>query len=52
MPEGGNLTLSSAVLFDDQGKRAPSAIQITDIVVKVRDPEGEVPLLKGGAPVQ
>jgi hypothetical protein len=50
--EGGNLTLSSAVLFDDQGKRAPASIQITDIVVKVREPEGEVPLLKGGAPVQ
>lgn len=49
MAEGGNLTLSSAVLFDDQGKRAPSAIAITDIVVKVREPEAEVPLLKGGA---
>ncbi|MFT3708533.1 MAG: hypothetical protein QM817_12850 [Archangium sp.] len=52
MAEGGNLTLSSAVLFDDAGKRAPSAISITDIVVKVREPEAEVPLLKGGALVQ
>lgn len=50
--EGGNLTLSAAVLFDDAGKRAPSALQITDIVVKVRDPEGEVKLLQGGAIVQ
>lgn len=50
--EGGNLTLSAAVLFDEAGKRAPSALQITDIVVKVREPEGEVTLLQGGAPVK
>ena len=50
--EGGNATLSSAVLFDDQGKRAPSSLSITDIVVKVREPEGEVSLLTGGAVVQ
>ena len=50
--EGGNTTLSAAVLFDDTGKRAPSSLPITDIVVKVRDPEGEVVLLKNGALVQ
>lgn len=50
--EGGNTTLSSAVLFDDQGKRAPSTLPITNIVVKVREPEGEVTLLRDGAPVQ
>lgn len=50
--EGGNATLSSAVLFDDKGKRAPSALNITDIVVKVREPEAEVSLLQGGAVVQ
>jgi hypothetical protein len=50
--EGGNVTLSAAVLFDEQGKRAPSTLSITDIVVKVRDPEAEVPLLQGGAVLQ
>lgn len=50
--EGGNVTISPAVLFDDQGKRAPSALSITDIVVKVREPEAEVSLLHGGAVVQ
>ena len=46
---GGNVTLSSAVLFDELGKRAPSKLTITDIVVKARDPEAEVTLLRGGA---
>lgn len=46
---GGNATLSPAVLFDEAGHRAPNALQITDIVVKVREPEAEVPLLRGGA---
>lgn len=50
--EGGNATLSSAVLFDEKGKRAPDGLAITDIVVKVREPEAEVPLLQGGAVVQ
>ncbi len=48
---GGNATLSPAVLFDDAGKRAPSTLSITEIVVKVRDPEAEVQLLHGGAPI-
>jgi hypothetical protein len=50
--EGGNATLSSAVLFDEKGKRAPSALQISEIVVKVREPEAEVVLLRGGQPVK
>lgn len=50
--EGGNATLTAAVLFDEKGKRAPDGLAITDIVVKVREPEAEVPLLQGGAVVQ
>lgn len=49
--EGGSATLSSAVLFDENGKRAPGKLQITDIVVKVREPQAEVSLLRGGAAV-
>lgn len=52
MPAGGNATLSSAVLFDDKGKRAPSTLTISDIVVKVRDPESDVSLLVGGQPAK
>lgn len=50
--EGGSATLSPAVLFDADGKRAPARLSINDIVVKVREPEGEVKLLAGGLPVQ
>lgn len=49
---GGNVTLSPAVLWDEAGKRAPSSLTINDITVKARDPEAEVPLLRGGAPVR
>lgn len=49
--EGGSATLSAAVLFDEQGKRAPAKLQITDIVIKVRDPEAQVALLHGGVPL-
>lgn len=52
MPAGGSATLSSAVLFDDAGKRAPATLTISEIVVKVRDPESDVPLLKGGRVAQ
>ncbi|MCC6336672.1 MAG: hypothetical protein IT380_22115 [Myxococcales bacterium] len=45
---GGNVTLSPAVLFDANGKRAPSTLAITDITVQVGDPEATVVLLKGG----
>ncbi|MEW5741119.1 MAG: hypothetical protein AB1938_19510 [Myxococcota bacterium] len=47
---GGNITLSPAVLFDANGKRAPSTLQITDITVQVGEPEATVVLLKGGTP--
>lgn len=47
---GGNVTLSPAVLFDQQGKRAPSSLRITDITVYVHEPEATVVLLKGGQP--
>jgi hypothetical protein len=49
---GGNVTLSPGILWDEAGKRAPSSLTISDITVKARDPEAEVPLLRGGAPVQ
>ncbi|MFZ5443682.1 MAG: hypothetical protein ACOZQL_26985, partial [Myxococcota bacterium] len=38
MPAGGSATLSSAVLFDEAGKRAPATLSVTEIEVKVRDP--------------
>lgn len=47
---GGNVTLSPAVLFDADGKRAPSTLQVTDITVEVREPEASVVLLKNGVP--
>jgi hypothetical protein len=50
--EGGSATLSSAVLFDTEGKRAPARLAITEIVVKVRAPEAEVTLLTDGVPVR
>lgn len=48
--QGGNITLSPAVLFDDTGKRAPSSLIITEIVVHVLEPDATVVLLKGGSP--
>jgi hypothetical protein len=48
--KGGNITLSPAVLFDANGKRAPSTLQITDITVQVANPEATVVLLKHGMP--
>lgn len=50
--EGGSATLSAAVLYDADGKRAPARLAITEITVKVREPEGEVTLLRGGVPLQ
>ena len=47
---GGNVTLSPAVLFDAEGKRAPSTLKVTDITVEVREPEASVVLLRGGVP--
>jgi hypothetical protein len=45
---GGNVTLSPAVIFDAQGKRAPATLQITDIEVHTAEPEASVVLLRGG----
>lgn len=45
---GGNVTLTGAVLFDEDGKRAPSNLLITDIELKVQEPEGTAVLLRGG----
>lgn len=44
------VALSSAVLFDAKGKRAPRGLRITDIVVKVAEPEADVGLLLKGQP--
>ena len=49
-PNGGNITLSPAVVFDAAGNRAPSSMRITDIEIRVRDPEESVVLLRGGVP--
>lgn len=48
--QGGNATLSPAVLFGRDGARAPSTLRITDIVVTVQKPEASVVLLEGGQP--
>jgi hypothetical protein len=45
---GGSIALSSAVLFDEAGKKAPSALVVTDIVVSVLEPAETVVLLRGG----
>ncbi len=45
---GGNVTLTGAVLFDADGKRAPSSLVITDIEMKVQEPDGAAVLLRGG----
>jgi hypothetical protein len=49
---GGSVTLSSAVLFDAKGQRAPANLVISDVVITVRDPEAEVPILKAGQPMK
>ena len=48
--EGGSTVLSAAGLFDERGRSAPPRLLITDIAVKVRDPEAEVMLLGGSVP--
>jgi hypothetical protein len=48
---GGNVTLSPAVIFDANGNRAPKSLQIRDIEVRSSDPEATVVLLKGGVPL-
>ncbi len=44
----GSLTISSAVIFDSSGNRAPSSMRVTEIEVRVTEPEGAAVLLKGG----
>jgi hypothetical protein len=51
-PNGGSVTLSSAVLFDAKGQRAPANLVISDVLITVRDPEAEVPILQGGQPMK
>jgi hypothetical protein len=48
LESNGGITLSPAVLFDADGRRAPSTLRIADIEVRVTDPEGTVTLLQGG----
>lgn len=45
---GGSITLSPAVLFDAAGKKAPSGLAISDVTIRVREPEADVVILKGG----
>jgi hypothetical protein len=47
---GGTVALNPAVIFDARGNRAPSSLDITDIQVRVVDPEATVVLLKAGVP--
>lgn len=49
---GGSIALSSAVLFDQAGAKAPSALVITEIVITVSEPNETVTLLRGGQPVK
>lgn len=49
---GGSVTLSSAVIFDTKGNKAPSDLRITDIEVHTLEPEARVKLLAGGQPAQ
>lgn len=49
---GGSVTLSSAVLFDARGQRAPANLVISEVVIKVREPEAEVPILRNGQPMK
>jgi hypothetical protein len=44
----GTVTLSSAVLFDERGLKAPSRLHAFDIRMKTREPSAEIVLLRGG----
>jgi hypothetical protein len=52
LESNAGVTLSSAVLFDSDGARAPAALRISDIEVRVNDPEATVLLLQAGEPQQ
>lgn len=49
-PNGGSITLSSAVLFDAQGRRAPAGLRILDIRIRVRDPDADLTVFEDGRP--
>ena len=44
----GQVPLYPSVLYDTNGAHAPADLNITDIVVDVDEPSGQVHLLKGG----
>ncbi len=48
----GQVPLYPSVLYDTNGEHAPPDLVITDIVVDVDDPSGQVHLLKGGQKAQ
>jgi hypothetical protein len=52
LESNGGVTLSPAVLFDADGHRAPPALRIAEIEVRVTDPEASVVLLHAGEPAQ
>ncbi len=49
---GGSFTLSGAVLYKDDGTRAPSNLAIEEIDLKVYNPPATVPLLRNGKPTK
>jgi hypothetical protein len=49
---GGSFTLSGAVLYTDDGTRAPSNLAIEAIDLKVYQPSATVPLLRNGTPTK
>lgn len=49
---GGSIALSSAVLFDQNGAKAPTNLTITDIVITVSEPNETATLLEGGRVVR
>jgi hypothetical protein len=52
LESNGGIALSPAVLFDADGRRAPSTLRIGEIEVRVTDPEGTVTLLQAGELLQ
>jgi hypothetical protein len=49
---GGNFTLSPAVLFDSTGAKAPGNLSITDIELRVRDPDVTTIVLHQGRVIE
>ncbi|MBL9037624.1 MAG: hypothetical protein JNG84_03815 [Archangium sp.] len=48
VPSSDSIGLSPAVLFDAEGQHAPASLSVSDIEVRVLEPEGRVKLLVGG----